>query len=218
MYRSTPNPTIDFIASRFVREPDYLATIRARGEQLRPGMQVSPYEGYLLAWLVRMVDARNILEIGSFVGYSTLWMASALGEGGRITTLEQNAEYASITRAHVAASPHVACVEIHEGDALAWLDKSAPNHAPYDMVFIDAQKRAYPHYVNAVLPRTTPRALIVGDNALLWGALSGQDPAAASAAAKEGMMEFIAQLADATRYESIMLPTPEGLVVARRKN
>ena len=117
-------PTLNYITRTFVREPQWMKPIRAEGERLRPGMQVSAYEGYMLQWLVQLSGAKNILEIGTFMGTSTLWMAQGMGEGGHITALEFSAEYAAAATAHVALSPHAAKIDIMHTDAHAWIAAS----------------------------------------------------------------------------------------------
>lgn len=216
MQTRAATPTLEYITRTFVREPDAITAARARGEQLRPGMQVSAYEGYLLQWIVRISGAKTILEIGTFMATSTLWLAEGVGENGHITALEFSAEYAEAARAHVAASPHKNRIDIHHTDAHAWLAASPPTPT-YDLVFIDAEKPGYANYLDAVLPRMNPRGFIIGDNTLLFGALTGEQPDAASAAAIASMTRFNETLADASRFESILLPTPEGLTVARVK-
>ena len=209
-------PTLDYITRTFVDEPDYISRARAEGEVRRPGMQVSSYEGYLLSWLVRISGAKRILEIGTFMATSTLWLAEGAGAKGQVTALEFAADYAAAARDHVAASPHKNRIEIVQTNAHAWL-AAAPLAPTYDLVFIDADKPSYSAYLEAVLPRMNPRGFIVGDNTLLFGAMSGEHPDAASAAAKKSMTLFNETLADASRFESILLPTPEGLTVARLK-
>ena len=207
-------PTLDYITRTFVREPAYIAASRAEGERRRAGMQISPYEGHLLQWLVGIAGAATILEIGTFMGTSALWMAGGLPATGRITSLEFDAAHAEIAAAHVAASPHAASIEIIHTDAHAWLAAS-PATPQFDLVFIDAEKTGYADYLAAVLPRMNTRGWIVGDNTLLFGALSGEHPDGASAAAIASMQRFNETLADSTRFESVLLPTPEGLTVAR---
>ena len=207
-------PVLDYITRTFVREPGWITTARGAGEQRRPGMQVSAYEGYLLSWLVSISGAKRILEIGTFMATSTLWMAEGAGDEGRITALEFNAEYAEIARGHVTASPHASRIEIIHTDAKIWL--TAQPLAPiYDFVFIDADKPGYADYLDAVLPRMNPRGWIVGDNTLLFGAMAGERPAHVSEAAKASMARFNETLADGLRFETILLPTPEGMTVAR---
>lgn len=209
--------TIDYITRTFVSEPHYIARMRMEGEQRRPGMQVSPYEGSVLAWLVAMTGAKNILEIGTFMGYSTLWMASALPEDGHITSLEFDADYAKQAHKNIHDAPCSKKIQIHHAEALPWLQSHA-QRPTYDLVFIDADKRNYFHYLNAVLPLMNTRGTIVGDNTLLWGALSGDVPDAAKDDAKAAMTQFNETLADAARFDSVLLTTPEGLTVARLKS
>ncbi len=216
MHTRDDGPTLAYINRTFVREPEWIAAARAAGEQRRPGMQISAYEGHLLRWLVRVSGAKRILEIGTFMATSTLWLADGVGEDGKVTALEFAADYAAAAVQHIAASPHADRVEILHTDAHAWLAASAAIPT-YDLVFIDAEKTGYARYLEAVLPRLHPRGFIVGDNSLLFGALSGEYPDAASAKAKASMEAFNTTLADASRFESVLLPTPEGLTVARLK-
>jgi predicted O-methyltransferase YrrM len=207
---------MDYMTATFVREPGYLAAMRAEGERRRAGMQVSPYEGAMLAWLVRISGAARILEVGTFMGYSTLWMASALPAGGHITTLENSVAHAAQAQAHFDASPHAAQISLVTSAAGDWF--AAQQNAPaFDLVFIDADKANYAHYLEAALPLLAPRGWIIGDNTLLFGALSGVGGAQVKPASVAAMQQFNATLADAARFESIMLPTLEGMTVARLK-
>lgn len=213
MQQRNEGKTIDYITRTFVAEPPYIARMRQEGEQRRPGMQVSPYEGSVLAWLVSISGAKRILEIGTFMGYSTLWMASALPEGGHITSLECDEGYAHQAHKNIHDAPCVRKIEIIRTEALPWLQ--AQMRSGFDLVFIDADKRNYFNYLNAVLPLMNPRGFIVGDNTLLWGALSGDAPDAAKDDAKLAMTQFNEKLADPALFDSTLLTTPEGLTVAR---
>lgn len=206
--------TMDYITRTFVREPEYIARARAEGERRHPGMQISPYEGHLLQWIVRISGAANILEIGTFMGVSTMWMAGVLPAGGKLISLEFSAEHANIAAQHIAASPHAPRVEIIHTDAHAWIEKT-PATPQFDLVFVDADKAGYADYLDVILPRLSNRGWIIGDNTLLFGALSGENPDGASAAAKASMQKFNETLADNARFESVLLPTTEGLTVAR---
>lgn len=200
---------IRYAESQFVREPAAWATIRTKGESLRPGMQMSAYEGALLHWLLAQHKAKRVLEIGSFMGLTALWMARALPKDGTLVTLEREAAYAACARNHVAGDPRI---RVEEGDALLWL--KATQEAPFDVLFIDGEKKAYADYLEAALPHLAPGALVIADNTLLFGAMLGEEEARTSAAAKEAMTRFHALLADDTRFRSILLPTPEGLTLA----
>lgn len=206
--------TMDYITRIFVREAAYIAAARAEGERRRPGMQISPYEGHLLQWLVRISGATNILEIGTFMGVSAMWMAEGLPEGGRITSLEFSAEQANIAAQHVAASPHKNIVEIVHTNAHEWI-ANTPATPQFDLVFVDAEKKGYADYLESMLPRLHKRGWIIGDNTLLFGALSGENPEASNEASIASMRRFNETLADSSRFESVLLPTAEGLTVAR---
>ena len=147
--------TLDYITRTFVREPDYIAASRAEGERRRAGMQISPYEGHLLQWLIRISGAINILEIGTFIGTSALCMADGLPEDGHITSLEFAVEHAQIAAQHIAASPHSSRVKIIHTDAHKWIAET-PETPQWDLVFIDAEKKGYADYLDAVLPRIEP--------------------------------------------------------------
>jgi len=216
MQTRAQSPSLDYITRTFVAEPAWLSAPRAEGERRRAGMSVSAYEGHVLRWLARLAGAKRILEIGTFMGYSTLWLADGLAEGGRLTTLEFDAEHAKAARAHIDASPFAAQVEVAEGDARTWL-AAQPLVPMFDLVFIDADKPGYAEYLDAVLPRMNRGGFIIGDNTLLFGVMSGENPEGASASAKASMTRFNETLADASRFESLMLPTAEGLTVARVK-
>ena len=215
MYRRDHGPTFDYITRTFVAVPPWLASARAEGEVRRPGMQVSAYEGHLLRFLVSVSGAKRVLEIGTFMATSTLWMADGMPQDGKITALEFSAEYAEAARTHIAASPHADRIEVIHTDAHAWL-MAQPRVLTFDLVFIDAEKPGYADYLDAVLPRMNPRGWIIGDNTLLFGALAGENnPSHVSTAAKASMTRFNNTLADTSRFESVLLPTPEGMTVAR---
>lgn len=208
--------TLEYMTRTFVQEPDYIERIRAEGERRRAGMQVSSYEGALLAWVVSISGAKRVLEVGTFMGYSTLWMASALPEDGHITSLEADASHAHQAREHIHHSPCAKQVDVVHTDGLAWF-AAQPQKPTYDLVFIDADKRNYANYLRAALPLLNPRGWVVGDNTLLFGALSGDAPDAASTEAKAAMLQFNDMLADPMEFDGMLLPTPEGLTVARRR-
>jgi predicted O-methyltransferase YrrM len=166
----------------------------------------------LLHWLAKLVGAKNVLEIGTFMGGTALWMAHA---GATVTSLEFNTSYATEAQAHVADSPYAQRITIAQGDALVWLENQ-PKTSRYDLLFIDAEKRSYMKYLDAALPLLQQRALVVADNSLLWGAVTGEDPKAASKEATEVMRAFNARLAD-PEFDGILLPTAEGLTIGRLK-
>lgn len=219
MTRDTKNAQAEYIAATFASSlPAGMEEVHAKGESLRPFMQISAAEGKLLAFLVALKKPRLIVEVGTFVGYSTLWMASTLPPGGKIITLEKNAHHAALARSHCTTYAHAA-VEVIEGDALTSIAALNMLSAGIDMVFIDAEKRRYPDYLEALFPLLAPHALVVADNTLLFGTVynDAPDSDSASSEAWNAMRRFNAMLADDTIYTGILLPTSEGMTVAVKK-
>ncbi len=208
------DPSITYITERFVREPEPFKAARLLGETLRPGMQVSPYEGHLLSWLIRISGATQALEVGSFVGYSTLWQASALPEGGFITAIEIDADHANHTRNHAKNAGLEGKIRVEQADAIRFLQNYSGK--PFDYVFIDGVKKDYVAYLDLVMPHLTPNAWVIADNTLLFGAFTGSERERVSAAAKEAMTEFHARMASGNAFDAVMIPTFEGLIVSKR--
>jgi predicted O-methyltransferase YrrM len=146
-----------------------------------PAIQVSPPQGRLLQMLVRMRDARNVLEFGTLGGYSTIWMARALPEGGRLLSLEANAEYAEAARGSIDRAGVGDRVEIRVGPALETLPILEEEGAgPFDFTFIDADKVNTPSYFAWALDHSRPGSPIVADNVVRGGTLAepdSEDPA-----------------------------------------
>jgi predicted O-methyltransferase YrrM len=130
-----------------------------------PPHEVSPPQGALLELLARLIGARSILEIGTLAGYSTLWLARALPPGGRIVTLEASPDHAEVARRNLAGLP----VELIVGPALDTLPTLA---GPFDLVFIDADKRSNAEYLGWALRLSRPGTLIVADNVVRDGAVA----------------------------------------------
>lgn len=137
-----------------------------------PAIQVSSVQGKLLHLLARIIGARNILEIGTLGGYSTIWMARALPEGGRIVTLEADPKHAEVARKNFARSGVENKVELRLGKALGTLPQvAADGRGPFDMVFIDANKSNMPEYFEWSLKLTRVGSVIIADNVVREGAV-----------------------------------------------
>lgn len=137
-----------------------------------PPHDVSPTQGKLLHVLARMVGARAILEIGTLGGYSTIWLARALPADGRIVTLECDPHHARIARANLARAGLDERIDLRVGPALETLPRlTAERRAPFDLVFVDADKRSNPDYLAWSLALTRPGGVIVFDNVVRGGAV-----------------------------------------------
>ena len=191
--------------------PNWLAALAegTRATQTSPEMLSGPVVGRLLEMLVWTCQARRVLEVGTYTGYSALMMAAALPAGGRITTLELDEARAAFARRHMDASPYGDRIDICVGTAL---DIIATLDAPFDLVFIDADKTGYPAYFEAVLPLLADRGLIVFDNMLRGGRVlqSGGNEGTAVIRALN------ARLAADERVVAVLLPVRDGITVVRR--
>jgi predicted O-methyltransferase YrrM len=143
-----------------------------------PEINVSPAHGKLLHLLARMRGARAILEIGTLGGYSTIWLARGLADGGRLITLEADPRHAEVARGNIAAAGLAGVVEVRVGPALDTLPGVAAA-GPFDLFFIDADKQNNPEYFAWSLRLSRPGSVIVVDNVVRGGAVadaSSDDP------------------------------------------
>ena len=145
-----------------------------------PSISVSPNQGKLLHLLARVQGARSILEIGTLGGYSTIWLARALPEGGRLVTLEVDPKHAEVALANLARAGLAAVVDLRLGPALETLPRlAAEGIGAFDFVFIDADKVSTPDYFAWALKLTRPGSVIIVDNVVRKGAVvdeSSDDP------------------------------------------
>lgn len=169
-----------------------------------PQIQVGPSEGKLLSLLLTLVQPRRVVEIGTLTGYSALWLARALAPDGQLWTLEREpAQHALATRLFQDAglADRVSCLL---GDALPQLEQLARAHAPFDAVFIDADKGNYDRYGRWAAEHLRSGGILLGDNAYFFGRLLEDDPEAAA------MRRFHEEAT--TAFETVCIPTPDGLL------
>jgi predicted O-methyltransferase YrrM len=169
----------DFIAGHLVGDdPALQAAIEASEAAGLPSINVAPNQGKLLMLLARAIGARKILEIGTLGGYSTIWLARALLPDGRLVTLEANPDYAKVAHANIARAGLEGLVEIRVGRALDTLPSLAAE-APFDLIFIDADKPSTPGYFQWAVRLARLGSLIVVDNVVRDGAIldgASEDP------------------------------------------
>lgn len=150
--------------------------LQASNESNLPAINVSPTLGKLLNILALSIRARSILEIGTLGGYSTIWLARALPENGKIVTLESNSKHAEIARSNIEQANLSDKVEIRVGEALSTLPQlAAENYAPFDLIFIDADKQNIPAYFEWSLKLTQCGSLIIIDNVIRKGGVIEAD-------------------------------------------
>ena len=157
-------------------DPALSAAIAASQAAGLPNIAVSPSQGKLLHLLAASIGARAILEIGTFGGYSAIWMARALAEGGRLISLERSPRIAEIAKANLAEAGLTDKVEIWIGQALELLPKvGAAGLGPFDFTFIDADKAIVPEYFDWAVKLSRPGAMIVVDNIVRGGRVTDSE-------------------------------------------
>jgi predicted O-methyltransferase YrrM len=154
-------------------DPIQAATLEANAAAGLPSIDVTPNQGKLLELLARMQGARTILELGTLGGYSTIWLARALPEGGRVVTLESGPRHAEVARSNIARAGFSDVVDLRVGPALETLPRLLDEGlGPFDLIFIDADKKAYPDYFGWALRLSRPGTVIIADNVVRRGSVA----------------------------------------------
>jgi predicted O-methyltransferase YrrM len=183
---------------------------RVRSRMLGTGleaMSISGAEARILQFLIRGFDVRKVVEFGTFLGYSALAMAKALPSDGLVVTVEKDPKHHAW-----AAETKVVSLSGDAHDLMAEIE----GRGPYDLAFVDADKSGYLDYLNWCEKNVRRGGLIVGDNTFLWGALWAQPEHEIPDAEVRAMSEFNRRLSDPARYNSILIPSREGMTVAQR--
>ncbi|MBW8736476.1 MAG: O-methyltransferase [Streptomyces turgidiscabies] len=169
------------------------AALRDSDAEGLPHINVAPNQGKLLQLLAQIQGARRILEIGTLGGYSTIWLGRALPADGRLITLEYDEKHADVARRNLARAGLDTITEVRTGPALESLPKLADeNPAPFDLVFIDADKANNPHYVEWALRLTTTGSLIIVDNVVRGGKVTEADSTDPSIRGTRAALQLIA--------------------------
>jgi len=180
----------------------------APDEHGMPAIQIGPSEGKTLALLLSLVGAQRVVEVGTLAGYSGIWLARALPPGGRLWSIEFDAHHAEVARANFERAGVADRVEVIEGAGLDVLPQ-LEDQGPFDAVFVDADKGNYPQYGEWAARNLRTGGLLLGDNAYFFGELM------ADAETPAAMRRFHAEAAAA--FDSVCLPTPDGLLVGVRR-
>jgi predicted O-methyltransferase YrrM len=197
-----------YLARVFRPEDPVLKEARERSlKSGLPEIQVGPMDALHLEVLARAVGARKAVEIGALGGYSGIALARALGKGGRLHTFELEPKHAEVARESFRKAGVLDRVQIHVGPALERLP-DCEGDAPFDLVFIDADKESYPAYLAWTAHHLRIGGVVLGDNAFAFGEITAGRGAGAVA-----MREFNEELAQGGRFRATMLPTGEGLVM-----
>ncbi len=181
------------------------AALQASAAAGLPSIQVSPNQGKLLHLLATMQGAKNILEIGTLGGYSTIWLARALADGGRMITLEADPKHAQVARANLARAGLGHVVDVRLGRAAETLPRlAAEGHGPFDVIFIDADKPSIPEYFVWALKLSRRGSLIIVDNVVRKGTVID---AGSGDASIQGVRRFNELLAAEPRVSATTIQT-----------
>ena len=181
------------------------AVLEANRQAGLPQIDVTSLQGKFLEFLVRVSGAKRILEIGTLGGYSTIWLARALPEGGRVVTLELDPHHAAVARGNLQNAGVLDSVDLRVGKALESLSTLVTeNGAPFDLIFIDADKQSYPQYLQWSLRLSRPGTVFVADNVVREGKVI--DPASDDPNV-QGVQRFTELVAADPRLSATVLQT-----------
>lgn len=196
----------DFLTERVVRPDRYLRhAVTSALEAAMPPIEVAPGAGKLLKLLVQLSGSRRVLEIGTLAGYSTIWMAQGLPDGGRLVSCEYLPAHAEVARANLDAAGLGGKVQVRVGAALDTLQALADERAePFDFVFIDADKENNARYLDWAIRLGRPGTAVVMDNAVWEGALldPGLDPVNAP-----GIISALTMMGEDPRLDGTVIQT-----------
>ena len=208
---------LEYLRQNSVREPDVLQELREETQKLsNSGMQISPEQGQLMAMLVKLVNARKIVEIGTFTGYSSTVMALAMPEDGQLIAFDISEEYTRTARIFWKKAGVDQRVKLVLGNAKESLKDflQAGEQESVDLAFIDADKSSYAEYYECCLKLIRPGGLILVDN-VLW---SGQVADASNHDKDtEALRIFNVALSSDQRVDLCMVPIGDGLTIARKR-
>ncbi len=205
--RYTTPEILDYVNRVHVPHDAGLAQAFAVPEGI-PSIQVGPSDGRMLYLMLRMINARKVVELGTLVGYSAVHMARALSPGGRLWTIELDPRHAEIAHANLAAAGVGESVSVLVGSGRDILP-SLESQGPFDAVFIDADKEGYDYYGTWALQHLRRGGLVIGDNSYLFGHLMEDS---AGGRAMRAFHELVARTCD-----SVCAPTPDGLVIGIKR-
>lgn len=209
--------SLTYIRDLYANEDILLKNVRNQCLLNDRAITINPEEGKLIQTLIKLGNIKNILEIGTLYGYSTIWFARGISNNGKIITIEKEPENAKIARENFNKLENNLSnnIEIINSDANEELEKLVQKQLVFDMVFIDADKSSYPNYLNFTDKLLKKGGLIVADNTFLSGAVYNDYLTdRIRFKAQKNIRVFNKMLADKTKYQSIMINTDEGLSIA----
>ena len=201
-----------YMAQHSQKEPELLRELSREThlKVIQPRMITGHLQGRLLSMLSKIIQPKQVLEIGTFTGYSALCLAEGLQDGGKLHTIEINEELQTIQQKYFSRSEYGQKIVTHVGDAIDIIPTLKPG---FDMVFIDGKKADYMKYWEVVLPKTKKGGIILCDNVLWSGKVTQKTESGDTATAV--LKEFNAHLAESKSVEVLILPVRDGLSICR---
>jgi caffeoyl-CoA O-methyltransferase len=202
----------DYIEQHSEKEPALLAALNKETYQkiLLPRMLSGHFQGRVLSMLAKLIRPMNILEIGTYTGYSALCLCEGMQEGGQLHTIDIKEELVDFQRKHFDKSPWGKQIVQHLGEAI---DIIPTLELKFDLVFIDADKENYLNYLELILPKMNKGGIILSDNVLWSGKVL--EPLQPNDLSTKIIMEYNELLKNDPRVETVLLPIRDGLTVSR---
>ncbi len=201
-----------YIAGHSQSEPELLQrlTRETHLKVIQPRMITGHFQGRVLSLLSKITQPKNILEIGTYTGYSAICLAEGLHKEGSLHTIDINEELHAMQRRYFDESGYGPQIIQHTGDALKIIPQL---NMVFDMVFIDAEKVSYDHYYEAAIKKCRPGSVILSDNVLWSGKVV--EPLDPKDRATKILLDYNKKLRDDPRVETVLLPIRDGLTLSR---
>ena len=209
-----PEKIDDYVVSHSQQEPAILKELSKETWQkvLNPRMLSGAFQGRVLSMISKLIQPKNVLEIGTYTGYSALCIAEGLAEGGMIHTLDKNEELEDLQNKYFEKSGYRNQIKQYFGNALEIIPTFEET---FDLVFIDADKSNYPNYFNLIIDKMKSGGIILSDNVLWSGkVVEVLDPKDVDTKA---LLDYNALLNSDDRIETVLLPIRDGLTISRVK-
>jgi predicted O-methyltransferase YrrM len=204
-----------YLDNHYTREADLLKSLERETFQktTQPQMLSGGYQGRLLSLISKIVQPKNILEIGMFTGYSTLCLAEGLQKDGKIVSIDRNEELLYLVKKYFEASEYSNQIEIKIGNAIEVMDELDLHD--FDLFFIDADKSNYINYYEKIVNVAKPGAILLADNVLWYGKVLAET--ASGDKDTEILKRFNQNLAMDERVEMLILPIRDGISLVRKR-
>jgi len=202
----------DYIQDHSENEPELLKELSRETylKVIQPRMITGHFQGRVLSMLSKIINPKNILEIGTYTGYSAICLAEGLQKNGKLHTIDINEELTDFQRSYFNKSGYGHQITQHSGDALEIIPTL---NMTFDLIFIDAEKREYTKYFDAVIKKTRPGSIILSDNVLWSGKVV--EPLDEKDKATKALLDYNRMLKNDPRVESVLLPIRDGLTLSR---